>query len=100
MKRLIGLLLIVVAPVAQAEQLPVPPLPPAIPPAAEVAPVPDQDARGPAVIASDSPSVALKLYRAPTYDPGMGFAPGSRYRSSEDRKPIQTPGVSISVPLQ
>ena len=32
--------------------------------------------------------------------PSVGFAPGSRYQTTEDRKPIQTPGFSISVPLK
>ena len=83
-----------------AKDFPVPPVPPEHPPAAETAPVPDADARAPLVPPSASPSFDVKLYRARPYDPGFGFAPGSRYQTSEDRKPIQTPGLSISVPLQ
>ncbi|MGD0102645.1 MAG: hypothetical protein ABSC06_01235 [Rhodopila sp.] len=85
---------------AMADELPVPPIPPEDPPLAEIAPVPNPDARAPEVAASDAPSVDVRLYRAKPYDPGLGFAPGSRYQTSEDRKPIQTPGVSISVPLE
>lgn len=85
---------------AMAEDLPVPPIPPEHPPIAEAAPVPNVNAEAPAAPASDEPSVNVKVYRATMYDPGLGFAPGSRYQSTEERKPIQTPGVSISVPLQ
>jgi hypothetical protein len=85
---------------AYAEELPVPPLPPGQAPADLAAPVPDNDLRNPVVASSDSPSFALKFYRARPYDPGMGFAPGSRYQTNEDRKPIQTPGLSVSVPLK
>jgi hypothetical protein len=85
---------------AWAENLPVPPIPPENPPLAETAPIPNVDARAPVTPVSDSPTFDVRLYRARPYDPGMGFAPGSRYQTSEDRKPIQTPGVSISVPLE
>jgi hypothetical protein len=85
---------------AMAEELPVPPIPPEHPPLAETAPVPNPDAQAPITAASDEPSFDVRLYRARPYDPGMGFAPGSRYQTSEDRKPIQTPGLSISVPLK
>jgi hypothetical protein len=78
----------------------VPPIPPEHPPVAETAPVPNADARAPIAPQSASPTVDLRLYRARPYDPGLGFAPGSRYQTSEDRKPIQTPGLSINVPLQ
>lgn len=83
-----------------AAGFPVPPIPPEHPRLDETAPVPNADARAPIARQSTSPSVDVRLYRARPYDPGFGFAPGSRYQTSEDRKPIQTPGVSISVPLQ
>jgi hypothetical protein len=85
---------------ATAEGLPIPPIPPEHPPIAEAAPVPDVNAEAPVAPASDEPSVNVKVYRATMYDPGVGFAPGSRYQTTEDRKPIQTPGLSISVPLK
>ena len=84
---------------ALAQNLPVPPVPPADAPADE-APVPNIDARPPAARSSDGPSVDVRLYRSKPYDPSLGFAPGSRYQSTEDRKPIQTPGISVSVPLK
>lgn len=85
---------------AMAENLPVPPVPPDMPRLADAAPVPNVDAQAPVTPPSDEPSVNVRLYRAKTYDPSAGFVPGSRYQSTEDRKPIQTPGFSISVPLK
>jgi hypothetical protein len=93
-------LLMGVASAADAEDLPVPPVPPKASPIADAAPVPNPDAEAPVTPTSDAPSVNVRLYRVRMYDPSAGFAPGSRYQSSEDRKPIQTPGLSISVPLQ
>jgi hypothetical protein len=82
-----------------AEDLPVPPIPPERPPLAEIAPVPNADARGPVAVPSHSPSIDVRFYRADLHDPALGFAPGSRYQINEDRKPLQT-GVSVTVPLQ
>lgn len=83
-----------------AEDLPVPPVPPANLPLPDTAPVPNPNAKAPVADPSDAPSVDVKLYRARPYDPGVGFTPGSRYQSNEDRKPIQTPGLSFSVPIK
>jgi len=84
---------------ALADDLPVPPVPPPHPPMDQAAPVPNVDARLPTAPASNAPTVDVRLYRARPYDPAYGFVPGSRYQSTEDRKPIQTPGLSVSVPL-
>ncbi len=83
-----------------AAELPVPPRPPARPPSGEIAAMPNFDAHAPVAPASDKPSIGVKLFRAKTYDPSLGFAPGSQYQTSEDRKMIQTPGFSVSVPLR
>ena len=83
-----------------AEGLPIPPIPPVNPPADEAAPVPNVDVHPPTIQSSEGPSVDVRLYRARSYDASQGFAPGSRYQSTEDRKPIQTPGISVSVPLK
>ena len=89
----------IIDPCARAERLPVPPLPPENVHVGDAAPVPDVDVLAPVTPVSETPSVDLKLYRAQNYDPSVGFAPGSRFQTTEDRKPIQTPGLSISVPL-
>jgi hypothetical protein len=85
---------------AVADTLPLPPVPPANIPVQEAAPVPNIDAQAPAAATSEGPTVAVKLYRFQDYDPSHGFTPGSQYQSSEDRKPIQTPGFSVNVPLR
>jgi hypothetical protein len=79
---------------------PIPPIPPAHPPADVAAPTPNADAHGPVTYASTDPRLAIEFYRAKRYDMSRGFAPGSRFQTSEDRKPIQTPGISITVPIQ
>jgi hypothetical protein len=95
------LLLLSLAPViaSRADDLPIPPVPPYPPPSSESAPVPNR-ASAPAQPLSEEPNLNLKLYRSQPPDPSLGFSPGSRYQSSEDRKAIQTPGLSLSVPLR
>jgi hypothetical protein len=85
---------------AAAQDLPTPPVPPDHPPQADGAPVPNIDAQAPLQVKEEGTSVNVMLYRAHYFDPSMGFAPGSKYQSSEDRKAIQTPGFSVTVPLK
>lgn len=85
---------------AFAEDLPVPPLPPDNPPLDQNAPVPNLDARAPFVANQEQVKVNVKFYHADTPDSSLGFAPGSRIQLPEDRKPIQTPGFMVSVPMQ
>ena len=99
MNRILLICLIIVNAPAFAEGLPVPPIPPDHPPG-ETAPIPDLDARVPLTPFSRRPSIDVRLYRSTPPDPSLGFAPGSRFQSAEDRKLIQTPGFSISVPLE
>ena len=87
-------------PGAMADQLPVPPIPPEHPDLGDNAPVPNIDAREPAMPVSSAPTVDVRFFRVKRYDPSQGFVPGSRYQSTEDRKAIQTPGLTVSVPLQ
>jgi hypothetical protein len=85
---------------ARATDLPVPPTPPQTLPAGETAPVPNVAAHAPIAPLLERTTVDVRLYRARTYDPSVGFVPGSRYQTSEERKPIQTPGFVVSVPLR
>jgi hypothetical protein len=87
-------------PGAMADQLPIPPLPPEHPVLGDNAPVPNVDAREPIMPVSSSPTVDVRFFRVKRYDPSQGFTPGSRYQSTEDRRAIQTPGLTVSVPLQ
>jgi hypothetical protein len=100
MKLLLLAAFVTYGPCAIATTLPVPPIPPEDQQLAEAAPVPDRDAQAPVAPTSNDPSVDVRLYRTKNYDSSAGFVPGSRYQSAEDRKPIQTPGIAILVPLQ
>jgi hypothetical protein len=98
--RILVILIMMAGSAAFADPLPVPPLPPDNPPLEQSAPVPNPDARAPLIPTSEHAQVAVGFYRFNPPNPSMGFAPGSRYQTSEDRKPIQTPGFSVSVPVQ
>jgi hypothetical protein len=79
--------------------LPVPPIPPPHPPADQSAPVSDRDATGPLSPASPGPRVTLQDFRADRLQQGFGYTPGSQFETSEDKRPIQTPGLTVQVPL-
>ena len=80
-------------------RLPVPPIPPPHPPADQSAPVPNCDATGPLSPASQGPRVTLQDFRADRLQQGFGYTPGSQFETSEDKRPIQTPGLTVQVPL-
>jgi hypothetical protein len=84
-----------------APELPVPPTPSAFVPRTELAPVPDRDAHVP--IRQDTTShinLSVADFRATAIDTSAGFVAGSRYRSAEDLRALQTPGLKLTVPLQ
>ena len=85
---------------AAPQPLPLPPMPPDNAPTDTAAPIPDSGLRAPLTLANADPQVKLRLYRLRRPDGSMGFLPGSRFETSEERKAIQTPGISLSVPLQ
>jgi hypothetical protein len=85
---------------ASAADLPIPPIPPPQPRITQVAPVPDPDAEAPITSGPKQTSLNLKFYRVEMFDPSLGFAPGSQYQPTQDRKPMQTPGFTLSVPIQ
>jgi hypothetical protein len=81
--------------------LPVPPIPPANPPTARTAPMPNRDAVGPLTPSENGPQVQLKDFRAhPFQQSGLGYSRGSQFQSGEDKRPIQTPGLTVRIPLQ
>jgi len=80
--------------------LPVPPIPPAHPPTDQPAPVPNPNASAPPVKTSQGPRVTIQDFRAQAFDQSHGYAPGSRFETSEDRRNIQTPGLKVWLPLQ
>jgi hypothetical protein len=84
-----------------AGELPVPPLPPTATPPTFAAPVPDDTVQPPTPEAANSPVVRPDVFNAPIENlTSDGFLPGSRYEDSEERKGIQTPGVSVTIPLR
>jgi hypothetical protein len=84
---------------APAPPLPVPPIPPAHPPTVQRAPVPDPNLVAP-LSGSLLPDVKFQDFRASQYSTSPGYAPGSQFQTSEDKRPIQTPGLTWKVPLQ
>ncbi len=82
-----------------APHLPVPPIPPANPPVAKSAPIPDRDFQAP-VTTTDGTRVTVQDFRVRRFNQGMGYTPGSQFETSEDKRPIQTPGLYVRVPLQ
>jgi hypothetical protein len=99
MNRAIAFGLLLIGGPAVAETLPLPPTPPAQVTQSENAPVPNLDADGRVPPDERQSYVALRNFRSPTGQPGLGYTPGSQFRAPEDRKAIQTPGVSFTVPI-
>src|SRR5689334_12971018 len=84
---------------AAPSELPVPPIPPQQGPGNQTAPVPDEQAEQPDARSSATTRFRLKDYKVNRFDLSAGFMPGSHYQTSEERKPIQTPGFSVTVPI-
>ena len=80
--------------------LPLPPIPPPQPPTDQSAPLPDRDARAPALGPLLGGRVTVQDFRIRRFQQGLGYARGSEFESNEDKRPIQTPGVTVRVPLQ
>jgi hypothetical protein len=80
--------------------LPLPPPLPTDPPTDLAAPMPDANLRLPAGLAQGPGAFALRVYPMPEFGTGEGYIPGSSYQSPEQRKPVQTPGFIVTVPLQ
>jgi hypothetical protein len=86
---------------SRVQRLPAPPRPPEAAPGPELAPVPNPDVQPPVDLdALTRPSFSITDFRSTTIDNSAGFGTGSQYRSSEDQRAIQTPGLAVKVPLQ
>jgi hypothetical protein len=95
-----ALALIAIAAAPQSRPLPLPPIPPARAPAEQAAPTPDRDAHAPSASTTDGVRIRPQDFRVRQFNQGLGYAPGSQFETSEDKRPIQTPGLSVQVPLQ
>ncbi|HEY1932074.1 MAG TPA: hypothetical protein VGG99_08685 [Acetobacteraceae bacterium] len=80
--------------------LPLPPAPPADLAIGEPAPIPDSDLLPPDAGASPGTQVNLHLFTMREYGNGLAYIPGSAYESPEERKAMQTPGLTVSVPVR
>ena len=80
---------------------PTPPVPPADIQQVGLAPVSDRDARPPPD-ANSAPhtKVGVTDFRLPKPDAADGFPYGSRFRSPQDARPIDTPGFTVTIPLR
>ena len=83
-----------------APTLPLPPVLPEHPPTDQTAPIPNPDARGPRDAASIGTQVQVTDFRASRQNQSLGYSPGSQFQTGEDRRSIQTPGLTVRVPLQ
>jgi hypothetical protein len=93
------LIVVLTAGASPPRSLPVPPIPPANPPSAQSAPMPDRELRAPLDNAGGV-QVSVQDFRIQRYYPGMAYSPGSRFETSEEKRPIQTPGLTVKLPLQ
>ncbi len=62
--------------------------------------MPDRDITGPLEAAPTGPQFDISNFRVRRYNGSLGYTPGSQFESSEDKRPIQTPGLTLRVPLQ
>ena len=81
-------------------RLPVPPMPPAHPPLDQSAPMPDRSITGPLEAAPTGPQFDFSNFRVRRYNGSLGYTPGSQFQTDEEKRPIQTPGLTLRVPLQ
>lgn len=84
---------------AAAPSLPLPPTPPADPSLGEPAPVPDADVL-PRGATDQGVQVNLRMFTMREYGAGAAYIPGSAYQSPEERKAMQTPGFTVSMPVR
>ena len=62
--------------------------------------MPNFDLEAPVSFSTRAAKVNLEWYRINRFDTSKGFAPGSRYQTNDERRPMQTPGLSVRVPLE
>lgn len=80
--------------------LPVPPSPSAGDRAdiGQLAPLPESIL--PVPVPAEDTKVNVRIFSLKEQQGGLAFIPGSSYAAPEDRKPMQTPGVTFSLPLR
>jgi hypothetical protein len=87
--------------VTPSEEWPVPPVPPAAPPAYTAAPVPNIDAYAPAPTPqSNDPHLSPQFFHQKDYYTGQGYTPGSSIYGEQQRKQGPMGGINLKVPLE
>jgi hypothetical protein len=71
-----------------ASNLPEPPIPPAHPPTAQSAPIPNLDAQAPLSTDSQGARVSVQDFRVNGFGQSLGYTPGSQFQTSEDKRSI------------
>jgi hypothetical protein len=83
------------------ENFPLPPVPPAKPPAFQAAPVPDLDLSAPAQAERNSgPEFSPNLFNQRAYNGGQGYTPGSSIERQQQQRQLPVPGFNLKMPLQ
>jgi hypothetical protein len=95
-----GLVLLATAGASPLPALPLPPIPPPNPPTDQSAPIPDRDAQAPPESGTQGARVGVRDFRVRRFNEGLGYVPGSQFETSEEKRPIQTPGLAVQVPLR
>ena len=83
-----------------APTLPLPPVPPEHPPTEQTAPIPNHGCPWAARHRFSRNAVQITDFRVPRRDASKGYTPGSHFQSSSERRDIDTPGLTVRVPLQ
>ncbi len=99
MIRLAAILLAGLVVGAARSSLPLPPTPPKHAPAGEAAPVPDASLL-PSDPGTRTTEFNLRIFTLQEHDGGLASIPGSAYAPPVDRKLMQTPGFTVSLPMQ
>lgn len=85
---------------AARSSLPLPPLPPADAQTGEPAPLPDGNLPPSPSVGTETTKFNVRMFSLDEHGGGLAFIPGSAYVPPEDRKPMQTPGITVSLPVR
>jgi hypothetical protein len=84
---------------AARSSLPLPPTPPAHAPSEVLAPLPGGDLRT-SELGTPTTEFSVRMFSLQEHGGGLAFIPGSAYPAPEDRKPVGTPGFTVSLPMR
>ena len=83
------------------DNFPLPPIPPATPPAFQAAPMPDLDLSAPEQAQRNSgPQLSPDFFDRRAYNGGQGYTPGSTIERQQQQRQLPVPGFNLKMPLQ